>query len=207
VAVVPNFLNAEQLDISDRLYQAVRTQPLGGDGLVHLGYFSGSPSHNKDFALVAPALERLLEQDASLGVVVVGFIEPGPGLARFGERVRKFPFQDYVNLQRLIASVEFNLMPLQHNDFTCAKSELKYFDAAVVGTVSIASPTTTYAAAIEHGANGWLARAHEWERVIREALDARAGYAAMAERARGHAREFFQPARQRQAILDALGWG
>jgi glycosyltransferase involved in cell wall biosynthesis len=207
VAVVPNFLNAEQLTISDQLFDAVQAQPLGGDGLLHLGYFSGSPSHNKDFALVAPALERLLEQDPGLGVVTVGFIEPGPGLARFGARVRQFPFQDYVNLQRLIASVEYNLMPLQHNEFTCAKSELKYFDAAVTGTVSIASPTTSYAAAIRHGDNGWLARAHEWERVIRQALDAREGYPAMARRARDHAREVFNPQRQRQAIVQALGWG
>lgn len=206
VHVVPNFLNDEQLAISDRLFEAVRTQPLGADGLVHLGYFSGSPSHNKDFAIVAPALEALLADDPRLGVTVVGYIEPGPGLARFGSRVVKFPFQDYVNLQRLIAAVEFNLMPLQHNEFTCAKSELKYFDAAVVGTVSIASPTTTYAAAIRHGDTGWLAQAHEWQRVIRQALDARDDYAAMTGRAREHARATFTPQAQRPAILRALGW-
>jgi glycosyltransferase involved in cell wall biosynthesis len=81
VAVVPNFLNPEQLEISDRLYEHVRQQPLGQDGLVHLGYFSGSPSHNRDFALVRRALAALLADDPGLGVVVVGYMEPGPELA------------------------------------------------------------------------------------------------------------------------------
>jgi len=203
--VAPNFLNAEQLALSDRLYEVTSARPLGEDGLVHLGYFSGSPSHNKDFAIVAPALEALLEEDPTLGVVVVGYIEPGPQLSRFGKRVRKFPFQDYVNLQRLIASVEYNLMPLQYNEFTSAKSELKYFDAAVVGTLSIASPTPTYASVIRHGENGYLAQAHEWRRVIRKALDERARYREVVQQARAHARNAFGAEHQRATILRAVG--
>ncbi len=117
--------------------------------------------------------------------------------------MRKFPFQDYVNLQRLIAAVEFNLMPLQFNEFTCAKSELKYFDAAVVGSVSIASPTHTYASVIRHGENGYLAQAHQWQRVIREALDARERYAEIATRAHDEARQHYRPQAQRENILRA----
>ena len=205
VAVIPNFLNREQLALSDRLYQAKAGARLGEDGLVHLGYFSGSPSHNRDFAMVVPALQTLLEDDESLGVVVVGYIEPGPALERFGARVKRFPFQDYVNLQRLIAAVEYNLMPLQYNVFTHCKSELKYFDAAVVGTLSIASPTDTYRAAIRHGDTGYLAQAHQWLEVIRTALAGRAGYAAMAARAHADARQRYAWTTQRETIVSALG--
>lgn len=205
VAIVPNFLNREQLELSDRLFEAKADARLGEDGLVHLGYFSGSPSHNRDFAMVVPALQALLEEHAELGVVVVGFIEPGPALERYGARVRKFEFHDYVNLQRLIARVEYNLMPLQYNVFTHCKSELKYFDAAVVGTVSIASPTASYRAAIRHGDNGWLAQSHQWLSVLRQALAARDGYRAMAERAHAHARTRYAWTSQRAAILAALG--
>ena len=53
-------------------------------------------------------------------------------------------------------------MPLQYNAFTNCKSELKYFEAAVVGTQTIASPMFTYARAIRHGENGYLAQAHQW---------------------------------------------
>lgn len=204
--VVPNFLNREQLDISDRLFQAKKTQTPGNSGLVHLGYFSGSPSHNRDFAMVAPALEALLEEDNTLGVVVVGYLEPGPELKRFGARVTRFPFQDYVNLQRLIASVEYNLMPLQFNVFTNCKSELKYFDAAVVGSVSVASPTATYQAAISHGENGYLSQAHQWYAVLKQVLSERDRYASVAARARQHALGAYAWNEQRDQILEALGF-
>ena len=203
-AVVPNFMNREQLELSDRLFEAKRSARPGESGLRHLGYFSGSPSHNRDFAMAVPALETLLEEDPGLGVVVVGYIEPGPTLARFGDRVRKYPFQDFVNLQRLIGSVEFNLMPLQYNVFTNCKSELKYFEAAVVGTPSIASPTATYQAAIQHGRNGWLAQAHQWLGVLRQALSDGEHYRDVVNAAQAHARQRYAWTAQRPAILKAL---
>jgi glycosyltransferase involved in cell wall biosynthesis len=204
VHIVPNFLNEEQMAYSDQLFEAKQNAALGEDGLIHLGYFSGSPSHNRDFAMVIPALRVLLEEDESLGVVVVGYIEPGPELERFGNRVKRFPFQDYVNLQRLIASVEYNLMPLQFNDFTHCKSELKYFDAAVVGTVSIASPTDSYRRAIRHADNGYLAQAHQWLDVLRQVLSERGAYREMATRARSESRAKYAGGMQRPAILSAL---
>jgi glycosyltransferase involved in cell wall biosynthesis len=157
--------------------------------------------------MVVPALQTLLDEDESLGVVVVGFIEPGPALERFGTRVKKFPFQDYVNLQRLIARVEYNLMPLQYNIFTHCKSELKYFEAAVVGTPSIASPTVSYRSAIRHGENGYLAQSHQWLAVLRQALAERERYHVIAQRAHEHARTRYAWASQRQTILAALGMG
>jgi glycosyltransferase involved in cell wall biosynthesis len=205
VAVVPNFINAEQLALSDRVFEAKRgLSPLANEE-IHLGYFSGSPSHNRDFALVSEALEAALEEDARLAVIVVGYIEPGPGLKRFGKRVARLPFHDWVNLQRLVGSVEFNLMPLQHNVFTHCKSELKYFEAAVVGTQSIASPTYTYARAIRHGQNGYLAQAHQWLAAIRQAVGEMELYQARAERTRADAREKYAWFNQRECILDALG--
>jgi len=205
VTIVPNFMNREQLELSDRVFEAKQGLRPDGNEYIHFGYFSGSPSHNRDFALVAPALESALEEDPRLAVVVVGYIEAGPGLKRFGDRVTRFPFTDYVNLQRLIGSVEYNLMPLQHNVFTYSKSELKYFEAAVVGTQSIASPTYTYERAIRHGDNGYLSQAHEWLSVIRQALREIDTYPAMAQRSRADAREKYAWSNQRECILAALG--
>jgi glycosyltransferase involved in cell wall biosynthesis len=205
VAVVPNYMNRDQLALSDAVFEAKAAQRPGQDGLIHLGYFSGSPSHNRDFAIVAPALEELLEEDERIGVVVVGYIEAGRGLTRFGSRVKRFPFQDYVNLQRLIGSVEFNLMPLQFNVFTDCKSELKYFEAAAVGTVSIASPTRVYAQAIRDADTGYLAQAQEWARVIRRAVVELANYREMAQRAHDDACSKYVWLQQRDAVRAALG--
>jgi glycosyltransferase involved in cell wall biosynthesis len=205
VAVVPNFMNREQLAMSHVVFEEKCAAGFQGDGRVTLGYFSGSPSHRLDYAIAEPALERLLEDDENLQVLTVGYIEPGPGMARFGSRVKRAPFHDYVNLQRLIGTVEFNLMPLQANVFTDCKSELKYFEAAASGTLSVASPSFNYAACLRDGQNGFIARAHEWERVLRQALARRADYATLAQAARNDAVDRYGWTVQRPALLAALG--
>lgn len=204
VAIVPNFMNREQLEYSNRLYAAKALSKPGEDGLIHFGYFSGTPSHNKDFALVIPALEALLEDRKDVGLVVVGYIDPGPVLERFGTRVKKYPFHDFVNLQRLIATVEFNLMPLQYNTFANCKSELKYFEAAIVGSLSIASPSFNYSRAITDGKTGYLAKAFAWESVMRTALAQLDTYQEMAECAYQDAREKYAWSNQVERILSAL---
>lgn len=181
VSVIPNFMNREQLELSERIFAIKQSRKIGEGPLLHLGYFSGSPSHNLDFKIVVPALEALLEENPRLGLVVAGYIKAEASLARFGKRVTSFPFQDFINLQRIIGAVEFNLMPLQYNVFTNSKSELKYFEAAIVGTLSIASPTYTYSKAIHDGENGYLAQAHQWGNSIRKAIANLENYEEMAE--------------------------
>lgn len=206
VKVVPNFINKEQLELSDQLFKAKATLKPGEDGIVHFGYFSGSPSHNRDFALVIPALESILEEHKNTGLVVVGYIEAGPALKRFSSRVSYYPFHDYVNLQRLVASVEFNLIPLQYNTFTNCKSELKYFEAAIVGTQSIASPSFTYTKAIVDGETGYISQTFSWEKVMQTALNGLGTYREMAERAYVDVRERYAWFNQCGLILDALGF-
>jgi glycosyltransferase involved in cell wall biosynthesis len=205
VTVVPNFMNREQLAMSEGVFAAKRSQRPAQDGSIALGYFSGSPTHNRDFAMVVPAIATLLAEDPRLSIVVVGYMDEAPQLQTFGDRVKREPFHDFINLQRLIGTVEFNLMPLQNNTFTNCKSELKYFEAAAVGTQSIASPTYTYERAIRHGVNGYLARAHEWYGVIKAALDRLDAYTAMAVRAHDDALAKYGWFNQRQVIVAALG--
>ncbi len=204
-AVVSNFLNREQLEISERIFASKINLKPGQDGFVHVGYFSGTGSHNRDFALVIPSLELLLEEFPFLCVVVVGYIQADCLRKRFGEhRVKHFPFCDFINLQRLIGSVEFNLVPLQYNVFTNCKSELKYFEAAIVGTQTIASPTFTYAHAIRHQDNGYLSQAHLWGHTIRQALNEMNDYQKMAARSREDAQTRYACFNQKQTILKAL---
>jgi hypothetical protein len=56
------------------------------------------------------------------------------------------------------AQFDINIAPLEiGNPFCEAKSELKFFEAALVGIPTVASPTQPYAAAIRHGETGFLA--------------------------------------------------
>lgn len=204
VFVVPNFMNKEQLELAERIFAEKQRARFVGDGKVCLGYFSGSPSHRLDYAIVEPALAEVLAERPDVGVMVVGYIDHGPVMREFSHRISRQPFQDYVNLQRLLGTVEFNLMPLQSNAFTDCKSELKYFEAASVGTLSIASPSFTYRRAIRDGENGYLAKAHEWTDVILRALDRSEAYEAMAAEARRDALLKFGWQNQTEAIVRAL---
>lgn len=205
VAVVPNFMNREQLAFSDAVFAEKQARRFRGDERIVLGYFSGSPTHRHDLAVAEPALARLLAADERVHLMLVGHIEPAPALQPFASRILRQPFHDFVNLQHLIGSVDYNLMPLQANVFTDCKSALKYFEAAAVGTVSIASPSHNYAGAIRHGRTGLLAQAQQWDRVMGEALAQRADYAAMATAAREDALANHGPEGRAAQIHQALG--
>lgn len=205
VSVVPNFINREQRAISDQVWQAKANSGFARNGEFTLGYFSGSPSHNHDYGLVEPAIAALMARRPELRLLTVGYIEPGPHLAPFKDRLQHAPFQDWVNLQRLVGSVEVNLMPLAQSVFTDCKSPLKYFESAIVGTLSMASPSVNYAAAIQHGVTGYLARGHEWEQQIEQVIDTLQHYPAMAARARQDALGRFDGPAQRTLLLAALG--
>ena len=206
VQVVPNFMNREQVDLSEQLFSSKQASGFSRDGTICLGYFSGSPSHNLDYAIVEPALESVMDSDPRTHLMVVGYINAGAAFSRFGDRVIRQPFQDYVNLQRLIGKVEFNLMPLQANIFTDCKSALKYFESAIVGTLSIASPGQNYRSAISDGTNGYLARAHQWTSRIRQAIDHLDNYPQMAAAAHEDAVNQYAWFNQRETILRALGF-
>ena len=61
-----------------------------------------------------------------------------------------------------MSKVDVNIAPLVINDFTNCKSELKFFEAAVVETTTIASPNYSFKKAITDGENGFLAKPGEW---------------------------------------------
>lgn len=213
VKVIPNFSNQQQLAASQPLYQKKIGQLNVVAQSIKLGYFSGSASHNRDIALLFPALEIVMAGDPRVELVLVGPVQLGEQAARFeqiySQRITRHAFTDYVHLQQLIAEVDFNLVPLQTNEFTHCKSELKYVDAANVGTLTIASPTHAYAAAIRHGENGYIAADHEWEAVLLQAIAIRdtdfEQHRRMVVAAFQDVQQRFTWKTQRPAILQALG--
>lgn len=170
VSVIPNFLNKRQEEVSRQLLEAKAARGFRGDGRVMIGYFSGSPTHNKDFRAALDALVQLMDEDASIAVRIVGFMEGHNDLARFGERVDTIPLQDWVNLQVKIAEVDISIAPLQLNNFTHCKSELKFFEAAIVGAYSVASRSYTFERAIETPEQGLVIDNGDWYRALKTAV-------------------------------------
>ena len=165
---IPNGLNQAQIELSRcALEEALRTPAREA---LRLGYFSGTLTHQADFALIAGVLTRLLEEFPRLCLSVIGNLELGefPALAPFHDRIEKRPFVDWRLLPAEIARVDVNLIPLVVNPFTEGKSDLKYFEAALLRIPSVASPTEVFRSCINHGVNGFLADSQdEWYQSLR----------------------------------------
>ena len=87
-----------------------------------------------------------------------------PSLNGLEEQIEWRPLQPLMNLPAEMARLDINLAPLEvGNPFCEAKSELKFFDAALVNVPTIASPTGPFRRAIDHGRTGFLATsADDW---------------------------------------------
>ncbi len=169
VSVIPNFLNNEQVEYSQTLRASRRPPPHEAP---IIGYFSGSASHNRDYQIAEEGLAHVLDTYPAARLRIAGYLEPPESLHRFAHRIDRLPFMDFLGLQKAISEVSLNLSPLQHNAFSYSKSELKYFEAAAAGVLTVASPAPVFADAITHHHNGYLADGLSWPEVLAEALTA-----------------------------------
>ena len=156
---IPNFLNVEQLEASASL--SARPWPDSSEQF-RIGYFSGSKSHAKDFDIAVPGISDFLRKNPQATLVVAGILDIPGQLADLHNQIERLPFMDYVSLQTAISQVDVNIVPLQENLFTDSKSELKFFEAGIVRTVTLASPTDIFRRVIENGINGFLSPADSW---------------------------------------------
>lgn len=159
--VICNSLNDEQVNAS-LAYVGRKNQQKSRPFTI--GYFSGSPTHAKDFQVAEPELVKFLNKHSDSVVHVVGFMRFSDETEKLVDagRIKFVPMVDFRKLQRLMSEVDVNIAPLVDNDFTNCKSELKFFEAAIVETPTIASPTFTFKNAIKDDKTGFLAKPNEW---------------------------------------------
>ncbi|HVB15947.1 MAG TPA: glycosyltransferase family 4 protein [Stellaceae bacterium] len=201
-AVIPNTLNAAQL----RLAAAIAGAPRAACDRVRIGYFSGSRTHRRDFAECEAALFEVMERHDETDLRIVGPLDLGPQWQGFGERIERIGLMSPEQLLRAIADTDINLAPLElGNPFTEGKSELKFFEAAAVGVPTVASPTVPFAAAIEHGVSGFLARDRdEWFAVLEALVVSAQLRRALGEAAKLRALARYGPAVATRATIEAL---
>ena len=163
VKVIRNSLNKEQVEISEKFVKKKDVRKIANSGF-SIGYFSGSPTHTKDFAMVESDLIRFLKSHDDVKLKIVGYMELSKEMRQLKGlgKVELVQTVDYLRLQGLMSKVDVNIAPLVINDFTNCKSELKFFEAAVVETTTIASPNYSFKKAISDGENGFLAKPGEW---------------------------------------------
>jgi glycosyltransferase involved in cell wall biosynthesis len=188
VFVEYNRLGEEQIRYADRAVRLLARR-LHSSEVVRLGYFSGSRSHDADFASIEGVLAELLKRHANVRLVLVGHIEISEALRPFANQIEQIAFVPYKKLAELVASVDVNLAPLEpENDFCLAKSAIKYMEAGVCAAPTVATTTGDFERCIRTGENGMLARtADEWRAALEFLIADRTAREAMGQSARADA--------------------
>lgn len=172
--VVKNYLNWIQESVSEEVLREKQSQSMKKPFII--GYFSGSPTHVKDIMVAMPEIEQFLNKYEDTILRIVGYMDLPEDYQYLldSKRIEYVPFQTFVGLQAEQAKVDVNIVPLVNNEFSNCKSELKYFETAIVGTITCATPTYAYKTAIINGDNGYLCQKGEWlptlEKIYKEGV-------------------------------------
>lgn len=183
VFIVKNKLSKKDVTDAKLALQDVKKD----SNLVRIAYFSGTPSHNKDFATITPVLEKILASHPEVRLVLAGPLDTEDRLnQRFAEQIERVPFAPRPEHFRNIAEVDINLAPLEiGNPFCESKSELKWFEAGIVGVPTIASATEPFREAITDGVDGFVAATEEeWQEKLEKLITDKGFRIAMGEQAR-----------------------
>ena len=160
--ILPNFLNQEQEDESERIVGLKKNNYL--DDKFIIGYFSGSNSHQRDLEIIESAIVRLIGKYDNIYLKIVGFMNLSENFKKLKEEGKLIfdKFVPYQELQYKIGSVDLNVIPLQKHEFNNCKSELKYFEASIVDTISCATDNEVYRDIIIDGEDGFLCNEMDW---------------------------------------------
>jgi len=133
-----------------------------GDARI-IRYLPGSPSHDRDFAVIEEALIAFLRQHPDVQLEVVGYLKFHQRDFPRG-RVRHLPKVDYERFPEVLLSTWINLVPLAPTVYSQARSALKLLEAAAFGVPSIATPSIDHARTAQlpspirfaHSPSDWL---------------------------------------------------
>jgi glycosyltransferase involved in cell wall biosynthesis len=200
--LLPNGVGVEPLRLAD----AVLAEPRLPSGGAVLGYFSGSATHALDWLAVEPAVVEVLRRRPAARLLLVGQVEPSSALDPVRRQVTTLPRVGWQRLPALLASVDLALAPLAPGPFTEAKSAIKWLEAALVRTPTVATATGPFRATVDDGRTGVLVPADgDWCEVLLSLVDDEGLRRGLGAAARAAALASYGPAAQADRLLDTLG--
>ncbi len=111
-------------------------------GPLRVGYLSGTTTHDDDWFFVEPAVIEVLDRHPTVELWLGGHLPDSPALARFGARVVRLPFMAWLELAGGAPRPRREPLPLAPGSrFNEAKSAIKWLEAALCATPTVASPT------------------------------------------------------------------
>lgn len=172
---VPNAISTDNI----RLFESINYQRKGRPSPFVVGYYSGTKTHQADFAVAAPALIAFMKENPDVVFRIVGEFDLNdwpeleswqyihragdiPRVTRVGLMPHDVMIRDQFNCDVILAPLEIG------NPFCEAKSELKFFEASLAKVPVIASATRTFAEACDHGRLAHLATTtDDWLNALR----------------------------------------
>ncbi len=163
--------NAFSLEMLQQAECVWKVTPSSSERVV-LGYASGTPTHDKDFEVVKPAILKIMKHYPNVELHLLGSLNPGTGWEELETRIHRFPLVPWRELPGLLTNFDINLAPLvTNNPFSQSKSEIKWMEAGLVRVPTVASPTQAFMQAIQPGVNGMLAEnVDEWEETLEQLI-------------------------------------
>lgn len=188
VGVIHNGFNNTQLNIAEK---AIKTEKKE----MAISYLSGTKTHDRDFEQALPAIVRIMNEYPDLKLKVAGYLDLSVIPENLKTRVKPACYMNWQRLMKYSATNYINIAPLDiNNEFCHAKSELKFFESALVGVPTVASATDTFKRAINSGENGMLAsNEEEWYNSLKKLLDDKEFYKKISVNAKKSALENYSP--------------
>jgi len=207
-AVLPNGFDEAAHAISRRAMQEWADVK---DDLLRIGYASGTRTHQRDFAVAVPAIARVLRENAQARLTLFVDLSSGEGvvlanefpeLADVSDRIEWRGLVPLADLPKELARFTINIAPLEvGNEFCESKSELKFFEAALAGVPTVASPTGPFKRAILQGVTGLLAETEaQWYQALTALLGDAGNRSRMAQAAYHASLALFGPEARAQAF-------
>ncbi len=145
VHVVPNGLSLRWVRQGQLLYE-----PWTPGSPKIIRYFSGSPTHDRDFLEIEEPLAAFLAEHPAVRLEVVGHLDFDR--SRFPrDQINCRAHLEFEWLPELLAASWVTLAPLAQSEFNRCKSSIKFLEAAAFGCPTIASPSPDMQRHAGHG--------------------------------------------------------
>ena len=140
---------------------------------VKIGYFSGSISHNENFNLIKYDILKILKECSNVELHLVGYLDIPEEFEVVKNQLVFHKYVDWQELPTLISEVDINLAPLTTNIFNEAKSEIKWLEAALVKTPTVASDIGAFSDIVKNDITGFLCKDNEWFEKLKMCIENR----------------------------------
>jgi glycosyltransferase involved in cell wall biosynthesis len=175
-------------------------------GPLRIGYFSGTDTHDADWLSIEPVVAQVMDEHPDIQLWLGGMVAASHRLDAYSGRIVRKPFMPWFKLPQVIRDVDVCLAPLVNNSaFNESKSAIKWLEAALVETPTIASGTSPFRRAISSGETGFIADTpEEWHDSLERLLSDELLRRQIGARAHRSALMRLSPERQGRALLEIL---